>query len=943
MDTSVEDSVKQLLSTAKPAPAIPTVISAFKEAFDKATHNYKTNCFYLKKAELSLRQHEEAIQKDEFPKTFSTITPFKAKESKDGSHKSLQAKFDACHAAYLKSLAEALSSDWKYKITEINKLLGRQGSISSGLASDLMGITQTLPGMSPTPRHLLSAYYPTATSEAEKQQHNKELAATLTVFVNSQEGLSKKAETELKTFLANGEEKRKEKEKEKFSEQKVMDTNHRLPPPLGKSGPGPIRTKRPQASNYYSIPEVSLSSSGQLPTLSLTYAHTTVSTSLTNQSNAPTAALAGFSQAKGNGREGKQKINRRLSKRIRSEIRLRKSEPMKLLLESNESDLMQGVTPVKIHNLSKCDLTEIQLKCLSFGIHFLPTPKPNKLHLRQAIAQFQRTMRLLWIFKDNKQILKKYHLKSEFTPLSTHSNPALELELQKLEKSLANGPSTIAKSNWPKQLSTSLKAILSDQQLLLITADKNLGYCLVDIDWYKTQCLAHLNNTNSYATQSQDWLAEDHGKNSMKTLFSQLKNLVLQFEGELEQNEVKFILELKDWSLMNFYITAKVHKTPVKGRPIVPTMTWMTHNLSVWLSDQLNPLLLEIPTILKDSTQLLYNLSHPELLNQCKLHRKELWLLSCDVEALYPSINIKRGLQLLEAFLDSIGYQPAARKQFILQAAEFVLNTMFIHFDSKIYLQTSGAAMGSSFVPPYANIFMHMLESQPVEHWENTKKLLIYRRFIDDIFMLFYGSEAEVAELLSDLNNMDPSIKLTHIKSQQSIDFLDLTIFRTRGLIQTKAFQKAMNPYTYLPWNSYHPVDMKKAFIKGEAIRYARLCSNISDFNKLLQLFSTRLTLRGYPQYFISKVLLTVFWTSRSQYLRPKVKNNNQSIPLLFKLQCNPAHCKKWVRKCLNEFSASVRRLNHLPDTMKKDIVICQMLPPKLHAQVLKTRKEKGL
>ncbi|KLO03911.1 hypothetical protein SCHPADRAFT_804541, partial [Schizopora paradoxa] len=56
-----------------------------------------------------------------------------------------------------------------------------------------------------------------------------------------------------------------------------------------------------------------------------------------------------------------------------------------------------------------------------------------------------------------------------------------------------------------------------------------------------------------------------------------------------------------------------------------------------------------------------------------------------------------------------------------------------------------------------------------------------------------------------------------------------------------------MNTYPYLPWSSFHTKAMKKGFIKGEAIRYARLSSRKRDYNKMISQFILRLQRRGYP------------------------------------------------------------------------------------------------
>ncbi|KAJ7254842.1 hypothetical protein C8J57DRAFT_949135, partial [Mycena rebaudengoi] len=56
-----------------------------------------------------------------------------------------------------------------------------------------------------------------------------------------------------------------------------------------------------------------------------------------------------------------------------------------------------------------------------------------------------------------------------------------------------------------------------------------------------------------------------------------------------------------------------------------------------------------------------------------------------------------------------------------------------------------------------------------------------------------------------------------------------------------------LNAYLYIPWNSCHSLNSKRAWVKGELIRYVRICSRESDFAKIRTDFMVRLRARGYP------------------------------------------------------------------------------------------------
>jgi hypothetical protein len=53
-------------------------------------------------------------------------------------------------------------------------------------------------------------------------------------------------------------------------------------------------------------------------------------------------------------------------------------------------------------------------------------------------------------------------------------------------------------------------------------------------------------------------------------------------------------------------------------------------------------------------------------------------------------------------------------------------------FNRKFYIQRSGLAMGSSCGPMVANLYLYILEKK----WIHIHRHLIYKRFIDDIFLV---------------------------------------------------------------------------------------------------------------------------------------------------------------------------------------------------------------
>ena len=61
----------------------------------------------------------------------------------------------------------------------------------------------------------------------------------------------------------------------------------------------------------------------------------------------------------------------------------------------------------------------------------------------------------------------------------------------------------------------------------------------------------------------------------------------------------------------------------------------------------------------------------------------------------------------------------------------------------------------------------------------------MFFRFIDDLFMIWTGSEQEFLDFMNDLNKKYPSIKFEFKYSQTKIEFLDVLVYKDQNNIQT--------------------------------------------------------------------------------------------------------------------------------------------------------------
>ena len=86
----------------------------------------------------------------------------------------------------------------------------------------------------------------------------------------------------------------------------------------------------------------------------------------------------------------------------------------------------------------------------------------------------------------------------------------------------------------------------------------------------------------------------------------------------------------------------------------------------------------------------------------------------------------------------------------LISLAEFVLKNNYFEFNSDVYCQIFGTAMGTEFVPPYACTFMDMVETEFLEQQEI--KPWVWLRYIDDIFFVWLEGEDKLLQFMKRLN-----------------------------------------------------------------------------------------------------------------------------------------------------------------------------------------------
>ena len=286
----------------------------------------------------------------------------------------------------------------------------------------------------------------------------------------------------------------------------------------------------------------------------------------------------------------------------------------------------------------------------------------------------------------------------------------------------------------------------------------------------------------------------------------------------------------------------------------------------------------------------------------------EATLTSADVNALYPSINLERGMTALSWFMDHHTSFSQTLKDLCLKLAHFVLTNNYVEckeLGGAMYQQVVGtAAMGTSFSVVYAIIiFMIWLETPIVNDERFRSCIQLYKRFIDDLFVIWTGPVATLCEFRKAMGRADPNISLdwTGYDSQEDatdpvvvkerergqVHFLDLDMwvkYTTAALTDTtfrvlfRPYRKPGNAYAYIPFNSFHGRYIFRGWITAEILRLLTHSSELEIWKQEGAFFYHHLRARGYPRWHLAAVFERVTWARRTRILNGGPKGNDHEF-----------------------------------------------------------------
>ena len=397
--------------------------------------------------------------------------------------------------------------------------------------------------------------------------------------------------------------------------------------------------------------------------------------------------------------------------------------------------------------------------------------------------------------------------------------------------------------NLPKNQLKALKDLSKDENIVILKPDKGNGIVLLNKQDY-------INKVNVILDDSSKFEIVD---NTALKLIHKLESKIRTFLGKLKKDKIITENTYNNLSPTGsrpgiLYGLPKVHKIDVPLRPILSSIKTPSYNMSKYLVPLISPMAKNEFTV-QDS------FSFAKEIHNYKCNNSDI-LASFDIKSLYTNIPLIETINIIiDLIFENNNIFNLFNKVQFKKFLEITLLDTYFFFNKKLYKQVDGLAMGSPIAPILANIFLCFHEKKWLNDCPVQFKPKLYRRYMDDSFLVF-SDTTHVDLFLNYLNNKHPNIKFTkEIENNGHLPFLDINIKKENNSLSTSVYRKNTFTGLCMNFNSFAPFIYKINLIKTLIFRSFSLSS--SYFNMHLDFVKVKsfLVLNGFKSNIIDKYI----------------------------------------------------------------------------------------
>ena len=184
-----------------------------------------------------------------------------------------------------------------------------------------------------------------------------------------------------------------------------------------------------------------------------------------------------------------------------------------------------------------------------------------------------------------------------------------------------------------------------------------------------------------------------------------------------------------------------------------------------------------------------------------------------------------------------------------------IINQNYFEHENDWFQPEKGIAMGSPISSIIAEIYLQHIEQTYIKHWIESKEIIYYKRYVDDILIIYDINHTNEQKISQYINKIDENLQFKPtIEERNKISYLDLTIHRNNNSLDLSIYRKPTSTDICIHYLSNHPNEHKTAAFRYHIHRMLNFPITNDAKQREWETILTMARNNGYPRHLINTI-----------------------------------------------------------------------------------------
>jgi hypothetical protein len=185
-------------------------------------------------------------------------------------------------------------------------------------------------------------------------------------------------------------------------------------------------------------------------------------------------------------------------------------------------------------------------------------------------------------------------------------------------------------------------------------------------------------------------------------------------------------------------------------------------------------------------------------------------MITLDIKDLYVSLT-KQGITHATVTWVDKNKKDINIKEQLIKMLNVIIEQNYFQYNNQYFKTEKGLAMGSPTSGTFAEIYLQLIEELYIKHGIEDQNIVYYKRYVDDIFIIFDTRRINETTINKVMNSIDKRLEFKITEETYNSNYLDMTANRNKNRMEISIYRKPTSTNVTIQHTSNHPQEHKVA------------------------------------------------------------------------------------------------------------------------------------